>query len=75
MNSDICKKIFEFFCSIEKPQPKQDNNKGLVDYFKKIPDPRINHTREHKLIDILVIGVCCLLCGSEGFSDMETFGK
>ncbi len=32
-------------------------------------------TREHKLIDILVIGVCCLICGGEGFTDMETFAK
>jgi predicted transposase YbfD/YdcC len=30
---------------------------------------------DHKLIDVLVIAVCCLLCGGEGFNDMEDFGK
>ena len=48
---------------------------GLIDYLKDVPDPRIERTREHKLIDILVIGVCCLISGGEGFNDMEGFGK
>lgn len=60
---------------MKKSQPTQKNKTGLVDYFKNIPDPRVVRTREHKLIDILVIGVCCLICGGEGFSDMESFGK
>ena len=48
---------------------------GLIDYLKDVPDPRVKRTREHKLIDILVIGVCCLISGGEGFNDMEIFGK
>ena len=54
---------------------KQKKNSGLVDFLKEVPDPRVERTREHKLIDILVIGVCCLICGGEGFNDMEVFGK
>ena len=30
---------------------------------------------EHPLIDILVIAVCTLLCGGEGFNNMEDFGE
>jgi hypothetical protein len=30
--------------------------------------------RLRQLIDILVIGVCCLDCGGAGFTDTETFG-
>ena len=48
---------------------------GLVDYLAAMPDPRVNRTREHQLIDILVIGVCTLLCGGEGFTDMAVFGR
>lgn len=48
---------------------------GLIDFLSVIDDPRIHRTREHKLLDILVIGVCCVICGGEGFNDMETFGK
>lgn len=48
---------------------------GLVECLEGIDDPRVDRTRDHKLIDIMVIGICCLLCGGEGFTDMETFGK
>jgi len=37
-------------------------------------DPRIDRTRLHNLGDILVIAVCCMLCGGESFYDMEEFG-
>jgi predicted transposase YbfD/YdcC len=49
--------------------------KDLLGCLQGIEDPRVERTREHKLIDILVIGICCVICGGEGFSDMETFGK
>jgi predicted transposase YbfD/YdcC len=49
--------------------------KGLVEYLGEIKDPRVNRQRCHLLVDILVMGVCCLICGGEGFNDMETFGK
>lgn len=51
------------------------NRQGLVDFLEDVSDPRVDRTRRHKLIDILVIGVCTLIGGGEGFSDMETFGK
>jgi len=46
-----------------------------MECLKQIEDPRISRTRDHRLIDILVIGVCTLLCGGEGFNDMEDFGE
>jgi predicted transposase YbfD/YdcC len=47
---------------------------SLVEHFKSLPDPRVNRTRDHDLIDILVIAICTLLCGGETFNDMEDFG-
>lgn len=47
----------------------------IVECFEDMPDPRIDRTREHKLLDILVIGLCSLLTGGEGFTDMEVFGR
>ena len=52
------------------PRPKP-----LIECFEELSDPRMNRTRYHKLVDILVIGLCSLLTGGEGFSDMEVFGK
>jgi predicted transposase YbfD/YdcC len=47
---------------------------SLITHFQDLPDPRVNRTREHDLIDILVIAICTLLCGGESFNDMEDFG-
>jgi len=48
---------------------------SLIEHFKTLPDPRINRTKRHELIDVLVLAVCCLLCGGDDFNDMEAFGK
>jgi predicted transposase YbfD/YdcC len=48
---------------------------SLLECFGQLTDPRVNRTREHRLIDILVIGICTLLCGGESFNDMEDFGE
>src|SRR6516225_1848065 len=48
---------------------------SLIEHFKTLNDPRVDRTKDHELIDVLVIAVCCLLCGGEGFNDMEDFGK
>ena len=47
---------------------------SLIEHFKDLNDPRVDRTKEHELIDILIIGLCCLLCGGESFNDMEDFG-
>jgi predicted transposase YbfD/YdcC len=47
---------------------------SLIPHFQNLPDPRVNRTRDHDLIDILVIAICTLLCGGETFNDMEDFG-
>jgi predicted transposase YbfD/YdcC len=56
-------------------QAQREQPRDLLGCLQGIEDPRVERTRDHKLIDILVIGVCCLICGGEGFTDMETFGK
>jgi hypothetical protein len=47
---------------------------SLIDCFGALPDPRVERTREHRLIDVVVIGFCATLAGGEGFTDMEIFG-
>ena len=46
---------------------------NLVSYFPDLPEPRVLLTR-HRLLDLLVIAVCTLLCGGAGGNDMEDFG-
>lgn len=44
-------------------------------HLAALPDPRIARTRKHQLIDILFIAICTIICGGEGFTDMELFGR
>ena len=46
----------------------------MIEQFKTLPDPRVRGRCEHELSDVLVIALCCLLCGGRGFNDMEDFG-
>lgn len=43
-------------------------------HFSVLPDPRVARTRKHNLVDILFIAICTIICGGEGFNDMELFG-
>ena len=48
---------------------------SLSDHFRQLTDPRIERSKRHALDDILIISICALLCGAEGFAEMEEFGK
>src|SRR5215831_11123993 len=43
-------------------------------FLESIPDPRVNRSKQHKLVDILVIALCGFLAGCEGWVDVELFG-
>lgn len=47
---------------------------GLLRFFKALPDPRA-HNVVHKLHDILVIAVCAVICGADGWAEVEEFGN
>ena len=47
----------------------------LEEYFADLPDPRREHARRHCLIDVLVITLCAVLSGAEGFVDIAAFGQ
>ena len=48
---------------------------SLSHHFHQLEDPRIARSKRHSLHDILIVSICALLCGAEGFVDMEEFGK
>jgi len=61
------------------PEVAEEENKlvqnSLVAHLAAVRDPRLNLKTAHDLVDILTIAVCTLLCGGEGFNDMEDFGQ
>jgi predicted transposase YbfD/YdcC len=54
---------------------KQQKSKGIVEYFSNVPDPRMDRRKVHSLMDIMVISVCAVLCGAEGWQDIRDFGE
>jgi predicted transposase YbfD/YdcC len=48
---------------------------ALLEHFRELADPRIERHKEHKLIDILVIAICAILCGANDWVAVETFGQ
>lgn len=59
--------------SNQENSPRTPGN--LLDHFMEMEDPRMDRTRDHKLIDVLVIGLCTILTVGNHFTDMEDFGK
>ena len=52
-----------------------NSKSSLIDHFLLIEDPRIDRTKKHKLIDIIVMTVCGLICNSETWIDIADYAE
>jgi predicted transposase YbfD/YdcC len=48
---------------------------SLCDTLGKVPDPRLDRTRLHQLVDILIIAVCATICAAETWEEIAEFGR
>lgn len=53
----------------------KETDASIISHFSKITDPRIKNKIDHKLIDIMVIAICAVVCGADAWKDIEFFGK
>jgi predicted transposase YbfD/YdcC len=44
-------------------------------FFEKLTDPRMERTRRHSLLDIIILAVCATLGNADGWADIERCGK
>lgn len=44
-------------------------------HFAQVPDPRLDRTKEHQLLDILTIAICAILGGANDWVGIATFGE
>src|SRR5437870_5607581 len=51
------------------------NCRSFVHCFSAVEDPRVERSRLHPLINILVISVCAVICGAEGWDDIVEFAR
>ena len=47
---------------------------GIFAFFEDLPEPRVERTRLHPLMNVLIIGLLTMICVGEGWEDMEAFG-
>jgi predicted transposase YbfD/YdcC len=47
---------------------------SMGEHFSKVSDPRIERTKRHKLIDIICLAICAVICGADNWVDVENFG-
>jgi len=45
------------------------------EHFADLPDPRLERTRLHALLDILAIALCAVIAGADGWDGMADFGR
>ena len=54
----------------------QENDlRNLESIFAHVEDPRMERTKLHRLRDIIILAICGVLCGADGWVEIEEFGK
>ena len=48
---------------------------SLPAHFAALDDPRMDRTKHHALLDIIVIAVCAVICGADSWVEIEAFGN
>ena len=54
---------------------KAETRLSLSEAFSVIPDPRVRGRSKHDLVEMLVVAVCAVLCGADGFVEIELWGR
>jgi len=52
-----------------------DGRSALIESFSDLTDPRIDRTKRHLLIDVVVMAVCAVICGAETWEDVELIAE
>jgi predicted transposase YbfD/YdcC len=48
---------------------------SIAKHFGELADPRTGNAKAHIFLEILIIAICAVICGADGWSDVELFGK
>ncbi|MBF0337787.1 MAG: transposase family protein [Nitrospirae bacterium] len=47
----------------------------FVEKFSQLEDPRSGNAKLHKLIDVIVLVICAVICGADDFVSIASYGK
>jgi len=48
---------------------------GISRHFASLTDRRMRGKTRHNLLDIIIIAICAVVCGANGWTDVELYGK
>ncbi|MEA5453084.1 ISAs1 family transposase [Leptolyngbya sp. CCNP1308] len=48
---------------------------SLLSHFENLEDPRTGYLIEHRLVDIVALTICAVVCGAETWVDIEAYGQ
>ena len=46
-----------------------------MEYLVDLEDPRIERSKRHRLMDIITIAICAVICGADSWVYVELFGQ
>ena len=52
-----------------------DKVSGFLDVFQQLEDPRIDRCKFYPIEELLLLTLCGVICGCDGWNDIELFGK
>ncbi|MEL7508167.1 MAG: transposase family protein, partial [Cyanobacteria bacterium J06554_1] len=47
----------------------------LFEHFRDLDDPRVDYLVEHRLLDIIGLTICAVICGADSWVDIELYGN
>ena len=47
---------------------------AMAKHFEGLVDPRVERTKRHELLDIIVITICAVICGADNWVEVEELG-
>ena len=53
---------------------ENENIFSISEHFSSVDDPR-HHNIQHKLIDIIIIAICAIICGAESWTQVSEYGR
>ena len=48
---------------------------SIAKHFEGLQDPRTGNAKQHIFLEILIMAICAVICGADGWSDVELFAK
>lgn len=75
LNEAIREVIQESWLEAREGEIKIELKTTLTEHFKELEEPREIGKVRHKLIDIITIAICAVVCGANDWVGVETFGK